>query len=314
MNISRIKRWVSKLLILILLIVVGCSKQIQSTTQVPILTSATQTKTSFIKTPTLSSSPSPTATITPTRMASQTPLPTFTMTFQPTLESTQSFMAIQEFLSQGMDCQSPCFLGITPGQSTIDQAKNIFNWLRAPLWHAPDPAFYSANLNYEDGPSFTIKLEINNNIVKNMELGIDLTTNKGAANTYALQAFSPDALLNKYGSPSRVGLGLFFPAESGFPPKTAWYDMIMYFDTLDLIVYYYNGLTTDADLIRACPLTDHFENVMVYIGKDQRNPPSLQLPLEKATNLTLDLFSNLMTQKTAPACFDMSKKAFFPTP
>ena len=45
-------------------------------------------------------------------------------------------------------------------------------------------------------------LEINNNIVKNIQIRIGLEDYKGAPNPRVWQAFSPDALLNKYGPPT----------------------------------------------------------------------------------------------------------------
>lgn len=315
MKISETNRWASGFMLLVLLVLAGCARQtLPDLTAVPTLTSTLPVQFTSTNTATIIPSPSATATPIPTKAATRTPLPTITQTPLPSLEPTQAIEAIQKFLSQGMDCQSPCFFGIIPGQTTFDQASNIFNWLRYPLWHSPVPEFYSADIDYKD-IELSVILEIKDDTVKNIQIRIGLDKSKGDPNPLVWQAFSPDALLNKYGPPTQVGFSIVYsPSPPGPPPEDAIYAMILYFDHLDLIISYGLGYTKDGKTLKICPLTDQFEGVRIYIGKDPIYPPDFQLPLEKASSLTLDQFSNLMTQKSKPACFEINKEAFLPTP
>ena len=54
------------------------------------------------------------------------PTPAVTLTPNPTLETEQAREIIKAFLHDGGDCETPCFLGIFPGKSTLGEAKDIF--------------------------------------------------------------------------------------------------------------------------------------------------------------------------------------------
>ncbi len=311
MEISRASRRFFGILISILLVIAGCSGPTRPP-QPPLhtLTPTRQPAIPFTQTPTLSPTPTETATPLPTETASPTPPPTSTPTFQPSLQPTQAFAAIQEFLSQGMDCPSPCFFGIIPDQSTFDQAANILNWLRQPIFHSNQ--YYSSEYDYH-GLTLDVTLAIKNRMVNNIELDIGLANYEGHPSPRAWRGFSPNVLVKKYDTPSQVGFDLVAsPSPPGSPPENAEYNMVLYFEHFDLTVIYELGLTKEGSVLKICPLTDQFQGVRVYFGKDLANLPGFRVPLEKASSLTLQQFAELITQQSKPACFDISKEAFGP--
>ncbi len=307
-------------LMCILPMVSGCSGKLPNQIRHPSFTPSQQpilklTETlvpSLVPTETATHTSIPTVTPTPSLTVTPTLLPTITLTPLPTLNPTQVLDVLQKYLSEGMECESPCFISVVPGKTTLDQAFSIFDWLGSPLWHAPDPVIYSTDLGYKDGLAMLATLGIENNIVKNMEIRISLGNYKGPVNPRVWRAFSQDALLAKYGHPTQVGFNVSFLG----PSEYTHYDLIMDFESIDLAVYYTGGIVKDGHILTICPLTDQYTGVWIYFGKDPENQSGFDfsLPLEKASSLTIDQFSELMTQTSRSACFDISKDAFLTKP
>jgi len=84
----------------------------------------------------------------------------------------------------------------------------------------------------------------------------------------------------------------------------------MYIDASDLIVGYYG---IDMNPWMFCPLTDTFFSVRLWMGQ---NPPQTPgglfetVPLEEATSLTMDQFTQLMLGSPDQACFALNEDAF----
>jgi len=72
--------------------------------------------------------PSPTI-LSPTSTSTVTPTETSIATLPATLEPEPAKESIEILLQEPVDCEAPCFWGITPGQTTLDEAKNIFTHL-----------------------------------------------------------------------------------------------------------------------------------------------------------------------------------------
>lgn len=310
-------RYLFVFLMFILLFSTGCCEQIQpnSTEQTTLIPSL---KTDIAPSERLVPTETPTPRPLPTNTVTMPPLLTITSTLQAmaTLDPTQYAETVQKYLSQGEVCQSPCIFGIIPGQTPMDQAGNIFSSLRHPLTKNTYPdgkEFYQAIIGCEEkNISISVDLSEENGVMKNMKAGIKLPEYKKNPEPRVWQAFSPETILAKYGLPSQIEFRLSFPTEEGFPRKTAWYDMVLLYDHLDLTVEYLQGLTVEDDLIQVCPLSDQYSSVSVYIGMDFEYPPYTGVPLEKATSLTLAQFSDLLNQRSKTACFDISKDAFYP--
>jgi hypothetical protein len=232
--------------------------------------------------------------------------PTVTLTPYPTLETEQAMETIKTFLHDGGDCEKPCFLGILPGESTLSEAKSIFMHLGLPTkkitYEGKD--IYGTRYDFDNGLSVTGNITVQDEIVKNLRIDITPETPKAGFQRGWL-VFSPETLISHYGQPSSVSFALDWGPRS-------YFEMDIYFDTDDLIVIY-----SGDDLIprqkgspTVCPLSAAFDNIQIWMGKDPINPPMEAVPLERATSMTIEEFSKLMTGNPDQACFTVNSEMF----
>lgn len=240
----------------------------------------------------------------PTTTFTPTPRPTQTLTLTPpsTLEPEQARDAIAKLLQEPVDCAAPCFWGIVPGQTTLGEAKNIFIRLGLQIKNVTYEGkdFYGIRYDFDNGLSILVTLTIQDKVVENLRVDINPEKEKtGLLRSWL--AYSPETLINQYGSPSKVN---FFVGRGEIPS----YAMDMYFSERDLIVEYYSY-----DLgvkLQVCPLTHQMSSVRLWMGQDPQYPPPEAVPLEKATSMTLDEFSKLMMGIPSQACFDLKEEMF----
>lgn len=174
--------------------------------------------------------------------------------------------------------------------------------------------FYTT-VDYKNDQYLVVTLERDNKYVKNVEIAVGLNNYKYRLSRSEWRGFSPDVLLEKYGQPFQVGLGLVFsPSDPNSPSEDIEYNLILNFKPVELTVEYELGLTKDGDVLDICPLTDTYQDIRIFFGKDPVELPSYVLSLENASSLTLEQFSDLMRQKSKPACFRIIKKDFIKSP
>lgn len=268
----------------------------------------------------LSSCVSTSPLLTPTQTETQPPSPTFTLPIstsqltqaatriQPaTLEPEQAEEAISNLLMEPMGCEAPCFWGIIPGQTTLGEAKIIFNLMGLQMQHTntrDNKDFYEVTYDFDSGLSVSPVLAIQDDIVKNIDVGINPKKRQAGVPRDWL-AYSPETLINQYGTPSRVD---FFVGR-GAP--TISYAMTMYFDSVDLIVEYGGyDIIFETTSFHVCPLTDQFDSVRIWMGQDPQYPPLDEVPLEDATSMTLGEFAKLMTGNPDNACLNLKEEFF----
>lgn len=279
-------------LYLFLVIIVGTSGCVLSdSTAIP-----TQVETSA-STPTL---------ISPTSIPAFTPTATVTPTLSTTLEPEQAKEIINTLLQEPVDCLAPCFWGIAPGQTTLDEAENIFTRLGLPINSATldNKEFYGIAYDFNDGLSIRVILTVQDEVVKNLRVGINNTFQAESPRRWS--AYSPETLISRYGSPSRVEFFL------GRVAPTPTHSMEMYFEQVKLIVQYIgiNMLNVNLPKVEICPLTNQVDYIEIWMGDDPQYPPSPSVPLEEAALLTLEEFSELMMGNPDTACFNLREEAF----
>lgn len=285
MNIS--KQVLITFLVSILLLVACGTPSTNSTP--PITSIPTQTSIPLTETP-----------VPPT----QTAVPTLTPTPLNTLEPEQVTETLQPLLQDPMNCAVPCFWGIIPGKTQLDEARVFFSRLGFTPFEGKD--FYTITYNKSDSGDSSVTFYTFNNFIENITVNPRIPEQK-AESPREWIAYSPETLLQRYDKPSSVE----FAIDWG-PNITI--DMIMYFDTSnfdkpDLIVEYsgYNNMTPN----RFCPLTASFDFVRLWMGYNPPNAPSFEtVPLEKATSLTMDQFTQLMLRDAKKACFTLKANAF----
>lgn len=248
--------------------------------------------------------PSPTF-IQPTAPPAHVPTETATMTPPATLEPEKAKATIITLLQEPEDCQAPCFWGIVPEQTTLDEAQNIFAHLglqvKSTTFQGKD--FYGVAYDFEDGLSIIVTLTVVDAIVTDLRVDIHPEPQKSDIAREWL-AYSPETLIKRYGSPSKMD---FFVGRGPNP----LYFIDMYFDTVDLIIHY-NSYEIYSNM-QICPLTDQMDNVRIWLGKNPMYPPiydSEVIPLEEAVSMTLEDFSDLMKGDPNKACFILDAEKF----
>jgi len=221
-----------------------------------------------------------------------------------TLESDLGKKQFMAFLQGSSECETPCFLGIMPDKTTINEAQNIVSHLNLILENTNrvnETKYYYLYIVLDDDMSTGVTLAVENDIVKNINIGI--TPNRQSKLNHAnWSAYSPDTLISRYGTPSSVTFEAF---GSTYPS----YEMVMYFNKVNLIVYYSSRDISPEWQI--CPLADQMEFVNVWIGKNpDYPPPSFPASLEKATSMTMEEFAKAMTGDPNNACFELKPDMF----
>lgn len=256
----------------------------------------------ILTTPTLM----PTATA---NISANTPLPTQTITLTPaaTLKPDVAEQTMRTLLLEPVDCLAPCFWGIMPGQSTLGEAVRSITHFGLQLLYTNtlyNKEFRQSEYAFENGLSISVILTIQNKIVENLRVGITPEMQKAGV-PRQWSAYSPETLINRYGMPSQMSIAV----DSG--PRS-FFDMVMYFDEVELIIEYtgYNIIGGTATSPQVCPLTDQFDHVGIWMGQNPVNPPPSGVPLEDATYITMEEFSELMTRNSDNACFNLKKEVF----
>ncbi len=252
-----------------------------------------------------SSTPEPTASSTSTLTPS--PTPTATLTPPASLEPEQARETIEALLREPVDCAAPCFWGIMPGQTQLGEAKNIFIHFGLQSEYTTtleDKDFYEVDYGSDTGLSLIVLLTVQNETVENLRIHPHPEKQKTGVPREWL-AYSPETLIERYGVPSRVN----FVLDWGPRP---FFEMDMYFDAVDMIVEYdgHDIIPRQKGSPRVCPLTDQYEGVGLWMGKDPYYPPRGGVPLEKATSMTLQEFADLMTGDPTKACFVINGEVF----
>ncbi len=254
-----------------------------------------------LPTSTLTPLPSPTPTMTATIEFSPTPTPTPTIMPQNTLEPTEAAQAILSLLRDEVDCQDPCIWGIVPEQTTLPEALGIVQHLGLePLKIINNQGpFYDTDFKFENSLRTGLGFEINNDVVKNISLSI--SPSKSSQEPRAWLAYSPETLINRYGSPSNVYLFLSRGPLTGFV-------MFLYFKQVNLSMLY--DIRDLGNNIKICPITNEFDYIEATLGKSKLDLYLDGVPLEKGTGMTIEEFSKKMTGDPNKACFYIKPENF----
>ncbi len=301
--------WLSLLLISIL-VLAGCapvSPMIQPTQGVYLPSQTNLPVTGTI---------SPTSSLTPTVI--ETLSPTATQTLITTLEPESVKETMQPLLQNPMNCAIPCFLGITPGKTHLDEVRNFFSPLGLKHKEGTDPNsgmyVYSVGFESNIGRDSSAIFFTSNSLVKNIIVSPEITKQKEGSPREWI-AYSPETLIKKYGKPSRV----FFLIFRG-PNLSNEITMILYFDDDNLIARYVgeNMVPDQPHSPLLCPLTAPFDYVDLWMGPnppeapvtDSSDPTMKMLPLEQVTSLTIEQFIQLMLGDPKQACFTINGDMF----
>jgi hypothetical protein len=255
--------------------------------------------------------PAPTATA---KLPTYTPSITVTPTQVDTLEPENALATIQPLLEDPMNCEVPCFWGILPGKTRIDEARTLFGALGFTPFEGTDQnsekGFYT--IDYESGMGRDSSVTLFHNryrLVENIIVRPEITEQEEESPREWI-AYSPESLIKKYGKPSDVKFSLFWGAN-----KSTETTMTMYFKDDDLVVHYIGSNLFPAQNHSPlfCPLTALFEHARLWLGPDPPNLPTFDaVSLEQATSLTMEQFTQLMLGDPQEACFTINGDLFYP--
>lgn len=192
-----------------------------------------------------------------------------------------------------------------PGQTTLGEAINIFTRLGLQVHHVNtqgNKEYYGVIYDLDNGPEVSITLTIQNDIVKNVKVGIAPELQRNDIPRKWL-AYSTETLIRRYGTPSEVMIAVDTGPQSFF-------DMIMYFNAVELIVEY-AGFNIIGAGRQVCPLTDQYDYVGIWMGQAPENTPPDGFSLEESISMTIEDFSDfLITENAETACFELKEEIF----
>ena len=164
--------------------------------------------------------------------------------------------------------------------------------------------FHGIRYDFDSGMSIIVTLTVQDDLVTNLRVNISPEKYQLGVQREWL-AYSPETLISRYGTPSNVE---FFVGRAA-PVNT--YSMVMYFDTVDMIIEYYgNDLPFNDGSFIICPLNSGFDVISIWLGANPEKPPLVATPLEEATSISLEKFAELMTADPQNACFALREDAF----
>lgn len=244
--------------------------------------------------------------------------PTFTSTQIPTLtplstlDPKQAEETIRTLLKEPVDCPAPCFWGIVPGRTMISEAIDIITHLGLQVEQTnsrENKDIYTIVYEFDNELSITVILTVQDHIIENLR--IKLTPEKSQPGVpREWLAYSPETLIDRYGTPSRVDfIASRSPADDLGPYP--WYVMTVYFESADLVIEYGGGQISSVGSFRVCPLSDQFNSILIWLGKNPENPPGGGITLGKATSLTLEEFASIMKGDLEDACIELESEAFY---
>ena len=252
---------------------------------------------------------------TPSPFQSETPISTSTLSFTATLESTEtrtphpilsqstSEAEIKQLMQNDIECKLPCFIGVIPGQTTVDELENVFIHFGlhrdTPLW-SPYTIF---SFGQSEIPPYS-KFYIQHGLVQTIDIEIHQT------NEFQWSLYSPAAMLNQFGTPSDVTFGFTTSTESGFIPSEVWYYMTFVYADMGLVIEYFMAEVKFGELVTVCPNKDIFRGASILLGKPLEDTlsPTEDGTLEESTSFNLEKFRDFLLLEPN-ACFDLKSSA-----
>lgn len=203
-------------------------------------------------------------------------------------------------------CRLPCWWGITPGITTLDEARQVFT----PLRHYRSTRGI-VGFSYPDYSGIDASIETENDIVKEIWLFASaLRIDKDNKIEYlpfdeSWHRYSLRGVLEQLGSPSKVQIGFGATTDAVGNEYFDQYELHVFFIDAGLIIRY-TGLPdeTETGNVRACFALSQAMDIRVYIREPVILSDGLQVPpwdyltnskpLEEATRLSLvEFYENL---------------------
>jgi len=271
----------------------------------------------------------PTKTLIPTPTSTQTQIPTITAA--PTKYSTAfAEQKVEEYLHTNNNCSLPCFWGIIPGKTNLNDAIEFFQPFGIIPYHGRsgqniqnqyDVSLYIISKNILSGASI---FEANKKIVGIQVFGegtfYDSSTFLKSSETFwqIWESYLPQSMIEQYGFPDRVWLDTYNIPELSDPEKPVGYSIWFFYDQKNFLIVY-AGITTKAPRYEVClgnkspekdagnlsPRIELLINTNIYLedfaierGIDQKT----SFYSETSPEISIDDFRKMLTDQNG--CFD----------
>lgn len=255
------------------------------------------------------------STVTPSATASRIPLtrpiPQVTVTstpdsmFIPTLSQTEKDKEVLDLLTSNGGCHLPCWWGITPGQTTWQQAWNLLSRFDSKLYTAGKPLehgrFMEANISI---PVQSGVGEIRTTVTASQ----DIVETIDVGGTPISSGYQVADLLSKYGPPDEIWISTY----QSYPADKVPFVLVLFYRNGFLAGYstlvkpaqeaVVQGCFAEAPQLRLWNPTEQntFQEVAALFNWDVTD--GAYLPLEKASDLSVETFYRNYQSPTRVPC------------
>lgn len=288
-------------------------------------------------TPPLTSTPPPTATRTPTRTPGPTATATPTWEPLPTLPtpSQTAKRLVQELFETNRGCLLPCWWGITPGQTSWEEARlfleqfaevdpyesvdqNKPKFSVGILVPVPDEIYRKLFPDETEVPPYFYISHLYN-VEEGVVVSMDVSTRYYLGYAYRLSAF-----LQTYGPPDEIWLSTY---STEYPIGVLPFLVALFYPEQGILVNYFPEANFVGDEVHACQLDRpptslglwaSEQKVMNYIeaarffGLNPGEPGILHMPIEEATEMDVQTFYETFKAPGSGVCLETPKELWPP--
>lgn len=228
-----------------------------------------------------------------------------TPTLFPTLMPEQVDKLLKDLLWNNPECTLPCFMGIVPGETKLEEVNALFTqtdpFYFCELDHDKS-GYCSTSHRFDTGFAVYLEMTIKFGVVESLSIPLTLPRDQSISARKEWLSFAPSSLVKQYGVPSNVEVFLGLGA-------TPSYTIDIYFSNIDFI-YEYQSYDLQMQNLQICPNHDNFEYIRLWLGKNPVNPPFASEPIETSSILTREDFAKILTSDANGACFTLNREIF----
>lgn len=237
---------------------------------------------------TVTTSPSFTITPKPIETLTKTALPSSTLT----ISESKNF--IKEYLTNNSSCKLPCWLDVTPGETTLLEVEELLRYIGI-LFDSKGVPGYTSNSTFHGTNTLYYK-----NIVTDFSFEvIDKIVNAILIRSYTYEPseefkafwkkYSLENILKEYGVPDRILLNVTGSYNFG---RT--YQLWVFYDSKKIMIRYdgriYDSGINDNPILRICPMIDGMNPIGITLQDSKSS-----LPIERFDAILGDIRPQIET-------------------
>jgi hypothetical protein len=255
--------------------------------------------------PPLDTSTAPSVTLTQTPISTWTPLPTL-----PTSEAAD---LVQDLLTKNSGCRLPCWWGITPGETSWQEAQQFLTTFATRIGQGQSGVIVEDGMTYEV-TNYSVTYRIKD---VSEGGGVSFSTRNGIISTIyvgtnsTLQSYQLYQLLSEYGIPEKVLINTYNNSPSDFLP----FSLALFYSNYRILASFEFEAKKEGKYLRGCPQTigpflqlwrpDRIWTVqdieLAVSGPDSTNPLR---PLGEVTNMSIDDFYETFKNPENKSCIE----------